>query len=80
MKPWEHPEVKEALSKLVKIKEEKRTLRTPSGPKLFTITIYRDSEGRRYIELKTEDGENYMITPVEKLREMLEDIEEHLEE
>ena len=80
MKPWEHPVMKKVLSQLKTIRKEKRTMDTPDGPKEFTVSWLTDDEGTIYIQLMTKDGENFFITPIRVLKEMIKDAERLLKE
>ena len=42
------------------------------------VSLLADDQGTIYIQLRTEDGENFFITPIKVLREMIEDAEKLL--
>ena len=76
MKPWDHPKVREALSKLEKQGEEERIMDTPSGPKRFKITYYKDPEGNEIIEIRGIETKDYILIPKKTLRQILQEARE----
>jgi len=73
MKPWEHPKVREALSKLEKQGEEERIMDTPQGPRRFRITHYKDPEGNEILEIRGLETNDYILIPKKTLAQILQE-------